>query len=302
MEIQRNGEGVIIKNTAELSLEKLDELKKNGLVWVQLRDDRGTGEPNVFYCDTFEKIKNKVLEYASGAAKETADDPDMEKKKFTYVYEKIAKNVSYHEKASKACDLVGYERDMASPMIERASSLEAILEDKALCSGYSEILRNVLSEVGIDSLYISGGPKNMGEAISTNSGSHAWNQVKLDGKWYNCDLTNDADFILSGLKLPHFLKSNDEFTRYTKYPCKDSSKIQQANESVSEEKQEKLIEEQRQTLLEEEKSIENGSLKEQSIGKGFISKLKGFFKEKRVNAKELNDFSLDSINREERGR
>jgi len=304
MEIQRNGEGVLIKNTGEISLEELEKLREEGLRWVEVADERCTNSPKVYGYDIFKKIKQKMSEYTKNVPKVSNDDPDKEKKIFTYIYERIAKNISYDERVAGWCGLSGYDRDMAEVSIERASNLEGLLEDRVLCAGYSEILRNMLSEVGIDALYISGGPKTMGEAMTTNSSSHAWNQVNLDGKWYNCDITNDADFILEGLKLPHFLKSNDEFTRYKKFPCKDPSKIQESTESISEEKQEELIEEQRKRLLREEKIfgvIASGD-KQKSVGQGFIAKLKSFFKDKKVGAKELHDFTMDGVNRDERGR
>lgn len=171
---------------------------------------------------------------------------------------------------------VGYERDMAENRIKQASNLYGgLINGESICAGYSEILRNVLAEVGIDSIYMSG---------KGDKGSHAWNQVYLDGRWYNCDLTNDADFILEGLKLPHFLKSNNEFTRLEKYPKHNKEKMHDAKESISDEMQEQLIEEQRANIN-KEKEKENENMK--SENKSFLPRLKNFFDQTKINIKEM---------------
>ena len=58
MEIQRNGEGVIIKNTGEVSLEELEKLREEGLRWVEVSDERCTNSPKVYGYDIFKKREN----------------------------------------------------------------------------------------------------------------------------------------------------------------------------------------------------------------------------------------------------
>ena len=133
-----------------------------------------------------------------------------------------------------------------------------------------------MAEVGIKAKVISGGTKTRGEAINSY-GSHAWNQVCLDGVYYNCDLTNDADFILECAKLPHFLKSNEELgegekNRFFRYPPKYPDMVEEAKESVSDEFQEQLINEQRQ-ILEVQKARETNSPQNKI---SFMDKIKDF--------------------------
>ena len=157
---------------------------------------------------------------------------------------------------------------------------------EALCRGYCEALRNLLAELGIESLIICGG----GKKLVDNMPSHAWNQVYLDGKWYNCDITNDADFINAGLKLPFFLKSNDdfgegEFHRYSKYPLKEPEIVQVADTTISDKQQEAFVEEQRKNILEqtliEQKERREKIMKEEkqtkTNSKTFLKVLKDFF-------------------------
>ena len=58
---------------------------------------------------------------------------------------------------------------------------------------------------GIDNRMIGGDVPGI-----PNSG-HVWNQVNIDDKWYNVDLTWDAKIIHSGGELEYFLLSDEEF-------------------------------------------------------------------------------------------
>lgn len=71
----------------------------------------------------------------------------------------------------------------------------ALVEGKAVCEGYAEALQCLLQRVGIQSVEIFG----YGINPSTGVGEpHAWNAVRIDGKYYLVDLTwNDQDTLLS---------------------------------------------------------------------------------------------------------
>lgn len=70
----------------------------------------------------------------------------------------------------------------------------ALVEGKAVCEGYAEALQCLLQRVGIQSIEVFG----YGINPSTGTGEpHAWNIVRIDGKYYLTDLTwNDQDTIL----------------------------------------------------------------------------------------------------------
>ncbi|MGN0686591.1 MAG: chitobiase/beta-hexosaminidase C-terminal domain-containing protein, partial [Oscillospiraceae bacterium] len=56
-----------------------------------------------------------------------------------------------------------------------------ILNGKALCEGYSKTFAYLCQSVGIECFCVSGDA----------GGPHMWNMVKLDGNWYNMDVTFD---------------------------------------------------------------------------------------------------------------
>ncbi len=69
------------------------------------------------------------------------------------------------------------------------NSYGALVEGTAVCEGYTEAYQVLLEEVGIMSYKVSG----LG-----GGGRHAWNLVRLDGKFYYTDVTWD-DIILGGI-------------------------------------------------------------------------------------------------------
>lgn len=216
----------IYNNTSEISINELIEYKSqnpNQKITIE-NPNKSSDKLDSYSLDDIIEIKKKIAEIVDGLPKDF-DDPDKEKKIFTYLYTRLAHLIEYDEFASSTVGLGGYGRDMSETRRTNASNLiGGLLNGQSMCGGYSEILRNVLSEVGIDSIYISGEGKD-------KLGNHAWNQVKLDGKWYNVDLTNDRDNILDNTECQYFLKSDSEFKRYEQYDVK-SETLHQCDESA----------------------------------------------------------------------
>ncbi len=57
----------------------------------------------------------------------------------------------------------------------------------AVCDGYSKAFLILCERAGLDAVRVTGTATNTSGVTS----SHAWNQVKIDGKWYNVDVTWD---------------------------------------------------------------------------------------------------------------
>ena len=232
--------GTCINYSSELSLEELEEMRNKGEKTISIKSK----DVFVYDIDTFIDIKKIILDIVKECPQPPFGDPDREKKIFSYIYVKLAQMIKYDEFASKAIHAGPYARDIADKRLTEAAGLYGLISGTALCSGYSMILMNILSECGIKATYISGQ-------------RHAWNQVYLDGVWYNCDLTNDADFVLAGLNMEYFLKSNDsfgegEYNNYKRYPTHFSpaGEIKICQESVSDQQQEILINEAKDSIRE----------------------------------------------------
>lgn len=94
------------------------------------------------------------------------------------------------------------------------SAYTLLKEGKGVCQAYALTTYKFLDAVGIENYYVIGSAR----------GGHAWNKVKVDGKWYNMDVTWDDPltstgenilrydfFLISDKKLneTHTPKSND---------------------------------------------------------------------------------------------
>lgn len=124
-----------------------------------------------------------------------------------------------------------YKRRMKEIRKNPAGLHGGLVEGKAICAGYALILHEALKYVGIKSQYVIG-------FIPRDDG-HAWNQVQIDGKWYNADPTWDSSTIqLYGI-YEYMLLNDEEFNKThgkfslertkTEHKCKskfDYSKIQ----------------------------------------------------------------------------
>ena len=72
----------------------------------------------------------------------------------------------------------------------------------ATCEGYSKLLFQLLNFAQIKNICVTG--KDIG-----SNNLHVWNQVLIDQKWYNCDISNDASYIQQNRK-PEFCLVSDK--------------------------------------------------------------------------------------------
>ncbi|WP_107950663.1 transglutaminase domain-containing protein [Lysinibacillus parviboronicapiens] len=61
------------------------------------------------------------------------------------------------------------------------SAYALLMEGQAVCQGYALLAYKMLQQAGIETQYVVG--------YVNGSEGHAWNMVKLDGKWYHLDTT-----------------------------------------------------------------------------------------------------------------
>ena len=96
------------------------------------------------------------------------DSGMSEYEKELYLHDKLAENIVYEE-SDNAHNAYG-----------------ALVEGKAVCEGYAEALQYLLQKSGIQSLIVLGESRNP----SLNQvEAHAWNIVRINGKYYHVDLT-----------------------------------------------------------------------------------------------------------------
>ena len=101
----------------------------------------------------------------------------------------ITKGMSDYDKVKTIHDyiIVNVDYDYANYLNDTIPSrsytaLGALKYKYAVCAGYAKLFQLMCQLAGLECTYVTG---------NTPSGYHAWNQVKIDGKWYNVDTTWD---------------------------------------------------------------------------------------------------------------
>lgn len=98
----------------------------------------------------------------------------------------ITKGMSDFEKAKAIFDYMvmnidyDYDNYLADTIPDASYTALGALKNKyAVCAGYAKAFKLLCELSGLECDYVTG----------TAGGPHAWNQVKIDGKWYNVDVT-----------------------------------------------------------------------------------------------------------------
>ena len=116
-------------------------------------------------------------------------DGKSDEAKIVEMYKWIAKNVKYDYSGAKD-----------SSNLKCHSAYAAIHDKKAVCQGYATLLYRMALEEGIDARVVAG---------YNGASGHAWNIIKLNGKYYYMDATWDAG--RSSYK--YMLKGKSEFMK-----------------------------------------------------------------------------------------
>lgn len=131
----------------------------------------------------------------------------------------------FHDKIILGCE---YSDESQSPY----SAYGCLIEGKAVCEGYSKALLMLCEKAGIECIPVMGSSNADGENLP-----HMWNKVKLDGKWYNVDVTWDDPISNLGsgyLRYDYFNITDSEcsadhtfeesvFMKYPTADCKDEN-------------------------------------------------------------------------------
>lgn len=86
------------------------------------------------------------------------------------------------------------------------SAYAALFDHKAVCQGYALAAYRLLKEAGVETKYITG---------KVHGQNHAWNKVKVNGKWYNLDITWNDPMPDRGdrYRLNYFLISDQQLAK-----------------------------------------------------------------------------------------
>lgn len=202
----------LTENSRSFNLNNFNDMNMDSMIKIQENVENSSDIVFKINEQDAEKVQYSFAEMSAIVAKLeelTAGIPESssEFERFFTIYYRITNNITYnHETVSKTneemkrcfegmIDLVFQgkrtteirdKRDEKIAMIRRDSAgmYGGLVDGKAICVGYATILHEALKRVGVKSQIVIG--------VNANEG-HAWNQVQIDGKWYNADATWDAE-------------------------------------------------------------------------------------------------------------
>ncbi|MBR6253508.1 MAG: hypothetical protein IKR04_06715 [Clostridia bacterium] len=198
---------VEITDITKLNLEDLEKMPDDTMIRI-CGEYTGSWQRQLYTKDTYIKIVNKIDEIFGNIKSATKDDIKSE-------------IITFMQVCSKICKIRFDERTMVRPGINdpelgvSSRNLEGgVLDNTCVCEGYSELLRNALISKGIDAKFIKGTIKD--------GSTHAWNQVKIGGHWFNVDLTwaikNHPELVNSENPfIIELLQTDEEFSEHDKY-------------------------------------------------------------------------------------
>lgn len=195
---------IFMEHVNDISLSELQELKKKFNVnYISIKDLHSLDESYQLSVGLIYKYKKAIQKITEGIDNNFLENKeDREKIIFGILISRILENTEYdltaqeeYEKKSKVTRLGKHYDCMSNEML-------GLIKGKCVCRGYAGIVRDVFRSVDISVNVITG--------MSEHNG-HAWNQIKLDGEWYNIDVTWDKDYILNEGKSYWLLKDDYRF-------------------------------------------------------------------------------------------
>ncbi|MBQ8299061.1 MAG: hypothetical protein IJX99_04215 [Clostridia bacterium] len=198
-----------VKRIATVSELDQPTLEQNpDIKYVRMQDAQNPNSRKDMYTrERYGQIRGAIDKVVEGIPVAEDGNPKSQVEAFSKVYSRLS-NIKYDNYA------ISKKGEMDPELQMRCRNLEGgLLDGKCICAGYSEILKNALSCVNIESITVGGNQKGEGKA------GHAWNQVRIGDNWLNCDLTNDRDCgkFFNGKFAHKALKSDKQFKGYDRY-------------------------------------------------------------------------------------
>ncbi len=165
-------------------------------------------ESELFYADstyyTAEKLRDANIIYRLSDAECETKIQALENAKIAAVAsirrsdDEYSKALKIHDHIVKNCKYITGEDQMFS-----STAYGCLVEGKANCEGYAKAFDLLARECGLRSILVTG--------VTDTGENHAWNQLEVNGKWYNLDVTWDDTDIAGDVRRAYFLCSDDDF-------------------------------------------------------------------------------------------
>jgi len=225
-------EVILPENMLTFNLNSLNDINIEAMIKLQEHVENSFDMKFTINEKDAEKITYSFAEMSAITAKIeelTAGIPEDldELDRFITIYYRMINNITYnHNTMNRSNEVTNQfenkrsltisekemiDKKMAEIRRNSAGLYGGLVEGKAICVGYATILQEALKKVGIKSMIVTGVKTAdiiQGKAVRTG---HAWNQVQINGKWYNADSTWDAERLKRTGGLAFMLRGDSTF-------------------------------------------------------------------------------------------
>lgn len=186
-------------------------------LWCSPYGGSCTRDEAIGYQKKCQNIINKVAKKVI-SARQPNGKPLTKKQKLKWVHDWLVMSVEYDYKGLNAYK---NEAKGTSRYGHIYNEYGALVDGKAVCGGYAQAFKAIIDEL------VRRGSLAVKCDIATG-GNHAWNRVKIDGVWYNIDVTWDdqssKDFFAKDIESKNFLVSDKKHYKGVKYSTYSKSK------------------------------------------------------------------------------
>lgn len=203
-----------IYSTKNYTIGMLDILKKDNKnrnidisIYIQNFDMM---EKNIYVFEKalkeIDDIYLKITEKTDKMYKKYSDKYDYTYYYIINIYDYLIHNMIYDASDIEDTEIPYIFRDRFAKIIkDEEQGIDRILCKYGTCGIFTNIIGVLLDKKNIPNAKIIGTLKDT---------AHVWNQVQIQGKWYNLDYINDINNIYDNIPLTKFLLSNQEFKDY----------------------------------------------------------------------------------------
>lgn len=141
-------------------------------------------------------VKNRVKQVKNLAISKKMSDYE----KVKAVHNWMIRNISYD-----------YKNYLKRTLPYKVYTVEgALLDKKCVCQGYALAFKKLMDEYGVACVVVTG---------TAGGGGHAWNMVRIGGKWYHIDVTwddpiTDGTGVNTKIYYTYFLKSTSYMNKH----------------------------------------------------------------------------------------
>lgn len=179
--------------------------------WVENLSNLRTNELTTNRIDVMNEKSKEILEEVIG-------DGYTDIEKISAIYAYIIQNVEYdyemldtahgieNEEYKKTMNILSEK--METYLDRKQSSYNAILKNKGVCEGYTNMMHYLLSSVGVQSKTVSCS-SDINKALVGRDSNHSVIRVKLEDDWYYFDPTWDTGKNL----ITNFMKTKEDFEK-----------------------------------------------------------------------------------------